>query len=447
MLSIVGVLGALFALIYGAVRDTESAVEVKVPAGDSTFVATAPGVLALYSGAVVTITADAPADGEIIWGIGRSEDVQAYLGESAYTQLDGLSSLTEPKISTVTATPEVQTKDAEALKSGALALENSDLWEESGRTDGNLQLEYKVPHGAQRAFIAATTTGVAPDFTIHWRMEAKSFPAAQIAVFGILIALIGIYLVFADNQLRVRKNYFRSREAQRKSQQAAQAAAQTQILPVFKGNLAAAETDRETQRIHTDSAFGAGILPGTSRTQALRLRPLTEAERVELPDFAGETAAQQAEQEAAVAEAAKLAARTHGEQLKVTEGALGAAILAGSTHADELRSRPLADADRIVIPVDFSEQSALAEPDVDTETNLENLETELNPADANQSEETDWKKLWNFAIEETAEESNQTASAPSKTALAHDESATADQAQTDSETDFSVREEGGEQHA
>lgn len=455
-LSMLGVLGALFALVYGAVRDTESAVEVKVPAGDSTFVATAPGVLALYSGAAVTITADAPADGEILWGIGRSADVQAYLGESAYTRLDGLKSLTEPKISTVTAKPEVQTKDAEALKSGSLALEKSDLWEESGRTDDKLQLEYKVPQGTQRAFIAATTTGAAPDFTIHWSVEAKSFPAVQIAVFGILIALVGIYLLFADNQSRARKNYFRNREAQHKSQQTAQASAQTQILPVFKGNLAAVETDRETQRVHTDSAFGAGILPGTSRTHALRLRPLTESERIELPDFARESAAQQAEQEAAAAEVAKQAAQTHAEQVKVTEGALGAAILAGSADADEFRSRPLADADRIVIPVDHPEQPALAEPDVHSETNLDSLEIEPKypdvdqieeHPDADQGEETDWKKLWNFAIEETAEDSNPPASDPSDTVLARDESAAVDQEQTESETDSLMCEKGGEHHA
>lgn len=465
VLSVVGVLGAIFALVYGAVRDTESVVEVKVAAGDSTFVATAPGVLALYPDSAVKISAAAPDDGEIMWGIGRSEDVQAYLRESSYTQFAGLDSAAQAKISTIGGKTETKANDAQALKSGALALEKSDLWEKSGRESSDLQLEYRVPQGAQRAFIATTTTGTAPDFTIQWSVKAKNFPAAQIAVFGILLALIGIYLMFTDSQSRARINYFRKREAQRKAQREAQADAATQILPVFKGDLAAPETDREVQRKHTEGAFGASILPGTARTQGLRERPLAESDRLQLPDFTATAEAQRVAQQAAAAEAAKSATQLHAKSLEVTAGALGAAIIAGSAHAQDFRNRPLAAEDRVVIPVAEVDQREIAADTAGAAVNAaETFATTKNAADVEagadtvlnqdnlpQSELDDWKSLWNFAIDD-----QNYAVTDHKVADSVDESASAiasSQTQSSSgepgenQTDLNNQEEGGENRA
>ncbi|XCB30672.1 hypothetical protein RQN30_04640 [Arcanobacterium hippocoleae] len=286
-LSVLGILLSLFALVYGAIRSTSTSVEVKAAAEKSTFITTAPGVLGLYNGAPVTITADIPKNTppgtQLLWAIGRSEDVLAYVGESSVTQVAGLQTSTEAKVSAKPAKAQVQQTDTQLLRDGTLVMEKSDLWEKSGRESKKLKLEYTVPANTQRSFIAASTAGIAPDITIRWQVKAQGFPTVQVVIIGILISLVGVYLLFADSQSRARVNYFRKREANRKAHRAAQAGALTEVLPIFKGDLAAPETDRKIQREHTESAFGASILPGTSRTSALRARELSAADRIVIP--------------------------------------------------------------------------------------------------------------------------------------------------------------------
>lgn len=282
-LSIVGIVVAVFALIYGTTKNSSTTFEVQVAANKATFVSTAPGVLDLFSDAKVEINATAPNNGEILWAIGRSEDVAAYIGDSSQTQITGLESRKKAKISKKEAKPEKVLKDQEALKNGTLSLDKTDLWDKFGREKKTLNIKYDAIKGAQRAFIATSTAGIAPDLKISWEAKIKTFPTVQIVIFGILISLVGIYLLFTENQSRARADYFRNREADRKLKRAEKAAAMTQILPVFAGNLAAPEVDREIQREHTEGAFGSAILPGTSRTSALRNRPLVESDRIILP--------------------------------------------------------------------------------------------------------------------------------------------------------------------
>lgn len=365
-LSIVGIVVAVFALIYGTTKNSSTTFEVQVAANKATFVSTAPGVLDLFADAKVEINATAPNNGEILWAIGRSEDVAAYIGDSSQTQITGLESRKEAKIAKKEAKPEKVLKDQEALKSGTLSLDKTDLWDKFGREKKTLNIKYDAIKGAQRAFIATSTAGIAPDLKISWEAKIKTFPTVQIVIFGILISLVGIYLLFTENQSRARAEYFRNREADRKMKRAEKAAAMTQILPVFAGNLAAPEVDREIQREHTEGAFGSAILPGTSRTSALRNRPLVESDRIILPisELDVENVAHdEIDSSAQFSES--------GKNIGENDSVVG---LAESTEPAE------------------SAESAESIESAD-ELSTDNQHDALNESDV------DWKTFWNFALE------------------------------------------------
>lgn len=365
-LSIVGIVVAVFALIYGTTKNSSTTFEVQVAANKATFVSTAPGVLDLFTDAKVEINATAPNNGEILWAIGRSEDVAAYIGDSSQTQITGLESRKEAKIAKKEAKPEKVLKDQEALKSGTLSLDKTDLWDKFGREKKTLNIKYDAIKGAQRAFIATSTAGIAPDLKISWEAKIKTFPTVQIVIFGILISLVGIYLLFTENQSRARAEYFRNREADRKMKRAEKAAAMTQILPVFAGNLAAPEVDREIQREHTEGAFGSAILPGTSRTSALRNRPLVESDRIILPisELDVENVAHdEIDSSAQFSES--------GKNIGENDSVVG---LAESTEPAE------------------SAESAESIESAD-ELSTDNQHDALNESDV------DWKTFWNFALE------------------------------------------------
>lgn len=365
-LSIVGIVVAVFALIYGTTKNSSTTFEVQVSANKATFVSTAPGVLDLFSDAKVEINATAPNNGEILWAIGRSEDVAAYIGDSSQTQITGLESRKKAKIAKKEAKPEKVLKDQEALKSGTLSLDKTDLWDKFGQEKKTLNIKYDAIKGAQRAFIATSTAGIAPDLKISWEAKIKTFPTVQIVIFGILISLVGIYLLFTENQSRARADYFRNREADRKLKRAEKAAAMTQILPVFAGNLAAPEVDREIQREHTEGAFGSAILPGTSRTSALRNRPLVESDRIILPisELDVENVAHdEIDSSAQFSES--------GKNIGENDSVVGLAELTDSAESTE-SAESIESAD---------------------ELSTDNQHDALNESDV------DWKTLWNFALE------------------------------------------------
>lgn len=365
-LSIVGIVVAVFALIYGTTKNSSTTFEVQVAANKATFVSTAPGVLDLFSDAKVEINATAPNNGEILWAIGRSEDVAAYIGDSSQTQITGLESRKKAKIAKKEAKPEKVLKDQEALKSGTLSLDKTDLWDKFGREKKTLNIKYDAIKGAQRAFIATSTAGIAPDLKISWEAKIKTFPTVQIVIFGILISLVGIYLLFTENQSRARADYFRNREADRKLKRAEKAAAMTQILPVFAGNLAAPEVDREIQREHTEGAFGSAILPGTSRTSALRNRPLVESDRIILP-------ISEVDVEHVI----------HGE-------------IDSSAQFSE-SGKNIGENDSVVGLAESTDLAESTEPAESIES-ADELSTD-NQHDALNESDVDWKTFWNFALE------------------------------------------------
>ncbi|MBS6275808.1 MAG: hypothetical protein KH423_06335 [Actinomycetaceae bacterium] len=271
-----GLLLALLFLILGIAHSNDKA-QMQVPAGEGNFLITAPGLLNEEM-SNLHIKVSAP-DAQIMWGIGNSKDVQSYVENSHFTQIKGMKD-GKALLDTQAGDAEVAKSDAAALKAGTFALSVSDMWLESGKAENMADITYKVPEKANRSLIIATSQATTPEITISWKVQERGFSTIQRIFFGILISLIGLYLLFSDGTERQRLAYFIQRERERRRNKATNAAAETTVLPVFKGDLADPATDREVQVAHTNHALGAAILPSIANAEQLRNRELAAEERI-----------------------------------------------------------------------------------------------------------------------------------------------------------------------
>ncbi|MDY5584481.1 MAG: hypothetical protein SPG61_01630 [Arcanobacterium sp.] len=286
VLSVLGIALALFALVYGNLRDTEKKITAKSAASESVFVYTETGVLDLVEPKVtVELTA---AEGKVVWGLAKTQDAVAYIGKSSATKITGLKNWTTLSTAEVAGDEAASTADVTALKDGTLNFLAAPIWEESGEGEGSAKVALELNPELARSLVATTTTGVAPELSFTWIKSTGDFPLLQYLLCGLLAALIGLYLLFTEGLARNRIDYFRKREAGKQEKRDAFASAETSVLPVFEGDLADPQLDRDVQKQHTDAAFGAAILPGTSRTIGLRERELPESERILLGDLTPE---------------------------------------------------------------------------------------------------------------------------------------------------------------
>lgn len=262
-------------------RNSEKSVSLNSePTQDSAFVFTSSGVLNLVN-EKVTIDIKADAD-TVVWGIGNSDDVKAYVGDSAAVEIAGFESWDETKLKKHDGKQETIAGDKERGAKGEFDISQSDLWVKSGKAENKAQIEFNAPQGLNRSLVVSTLSGKAPEVTLTWT-QTQSNSAIPWLIIGILVALIGGFLLLGDNQDRARLKAIRERQMLRREQKLQFAQAQTSVIPAFKGDLASPETDREIQIKHTDRALGATIVPGTSRAQTWRSRELHPDDRIVLP--------------------------------------------------------------------------------------------------------------------------------------------------------------------
>ena len=292
MRAIAGVLlvsiGVMFAVATGirvVTFDSEKTVTLHTEESkEAVFAYTAPGVLSLASDSPrVTIKSSQP-DAIVQWGYGASRDVLEYLGKSSALEIEGLAlDGVEADISLHEADAQSADDDKKLIDEGGFALDSSDLWLKSGSAAGEATFNLSVDPGVDRSLIAVASTGAAPEITLTWTYEAKTTSPAPLIVIGVLLALIGAVLLLTDRRDRIERCTAAKKAARLKAEKELAASAQTSVLPIFKGDLSAPEIDRSTQREYTAASFGAAILPGTPRTEALRNRDLAESDRVVLP--------------------------------------------------------------------------------------------------------------------------------------------------------------------
>ncbi|MDY5588909.1 MAG: hypothetical protein SPF30_02970 [Arcanobacterium sp.] len=341
---IFGVLLASMGLVLTAVtivhvatfKPEKTVVLTAQPHSGSTFVYTAPGVLNIVGNRPhVTLTASQP-NATIEWGYGSSKAVAGYVGSSAALEVQGFTAASRGRLTALAtehhASPKVSEADKKTLSAGGFHLAASDQWSQAGTGKGSVTFDVEVEPGVDRSLIATSSQGGAPTLTLSWvRTERMASPAPFIAM-GVLLALIGAVLLLTAWRNNVQRTNAAQQQALTRARKEESAAALTAVLPVFKGDLANPETDRAVQRTHTDGAFGAGVLPGTSRTESLRARELKAADRIVISEAAAHTAAQTAPVASATARAEEV--ETAAADANEAAAAGGQHSVPGADHAE-----------------------------------------------------------------------------------------------------------------
>ncbi|QOQ39232.1 hypothetical protein [Trueperella pecoris] len=344
LLVILGLAVAAFGIFQAVTAEDSTVVTVTVPGGDSQFIYTAPGVLALVNDSVdVKLTA---SEGSVQWAVASTKDVEAYVGEAPALKVTGLTSWEEFATEVLPGTADGRKAIDDAVANSSFDLTASDMWLDAGAGEGSVETTLTADHAVEQSLIATTSKGVAPTLTLSWQHSRTVANPMPIIAIGVLLILISaLMLLSARQEAALSKGIAGAyRERRERSE------AQTSIFPKVG--------EREDVEMSTRSAYGASILPAANLD--LRNRELSEEDRVVLP----------------VEEATDLAKTTEAEQAESAtpqEGSAQAAIDGGEpddlgkVDAGQPESQPGAD-------VSASEDAGSQEPG-----------------------EQDWRSLWNFS--------------------------------------------------
>ncbi len=276
----VGVMFAAATIVHIATFNPEKTLTLHADESkEAVFLYTAPGVISLVNDSPrVTLTAS-QSDSAIQWGYGASREVEQYLGKSAALEIKGLANNgTSADVFVHTADKQSADLDKKTRDTGGFSLDSSDLWLASGQGKGEVTFTLPKDQGVDRSLIATTSAGTAPEITLTWIYDEKIASPAPLIVVGILLALIGVVLLLIDRRDRIDRYEAAQKAARAKAEKEFTLSAETSVLPIFKGDLSDPQTGRSVQREYTAASFGAAILPGTPRTEALRNRELMHSD-------------------------------------------------------------------------------------------------------------------------------------------------------------------------
>ncbi len=292
-------------------------VRATAKAPDAAFVKTEAGVIDLI-GEDVSISLEAPDDSEVIVAFGNSDDIDAWADGLNVASVSGLSDWDTLKVeapgtaveetptpeATVTAeatpAPEATaTDDAAASEEfdevdpGLLA--ESDMWIQVEQGKKKVDLSYRVADPGAISLLATTTTGKAPTLTLSWQHETNNGLAVPLIAIGVLVTMIGVLLFALDIQESRRRAARRAEREAKFARRAERASATTSVLSQSALNALIAEKEtiaeapREAQAEGTAQAFGAGIVPMSTRSEEFRNRKLSQEDRIVLPEPAEST--------------------------------------------------------------------------------------------------------------------------------------------------------------
>ncbi len=283
MLAVLGVLIIVAALVAAeVVRSSDRATLALGERLDVPVVVTEPGVLDAV-GSEVTVRATAEDDEPVVLAVGRTAEVEAWLGENDHARVTGLSSWEELTVEVVTGggqdateapTDAATDSETEAPADGAAteaALPNpagSDLWVVETTSTGSAELTWTDSPGRWSLVAATDGAGPAPDLELEWgRQVATPWLVPAIVVGG--IALIAGLTMLVLNVLARREE--RRREDARARRDAGGGAAPLSITDTDPGTgerltrrqIREMERDmaRAEQNLHTDHEAGLPPVP------------------------------------------------------------------------------------------------------------------------------------------------------------------------------------------
>ncbi|KGM10761.1 hypothetical protein N868_13980, partial [Cellulomonas carbonis T26] len=212
LIGLLGVLAIGLAVASATVWRASDVLTASATAAEgASYVVTDPGVLDLAA-QDVTVRAAAPDGAPVVLALGRSADVDAWVGTDAHTRVTGLSDVetlatddvaattTEPATeATADPTTEPTTEPtAEATEPAAEAPatvadpSGSDLWVEEVRGEGTAELAWTAEEGRWSVLVAAPG-GQRPGVELSWPQEVSTpwlVPGVAVGSLLVLVALV-----------------------------------------------------------------------------------------------------------------------------------------------------------------------------------------------------------------------------------------------------------------
>lgn len=231
--------------VVAVVRATDSSVPSVAERLDVPVVMTEPGMLEAIN-PEVTIRAVADEGETVVLAIGRTEDVDAWIGETAHARIVGLTSWDELTVdvfpaseptedatddATDGATDETADADSEATDdtgdsdtgdSGDVAETDpaaspagSDLWIVEAVGTGEVSLDWSAEPGRWSLIAATDGVGPAPIVQLDWERETPTPWRLPLVALGVIVALAGGIMLVLD-RLAVREQRRRDEEMARR---------------------------------------------------------------------------------------------------------------------------------------------------------------------------------------------------------------------------------------
>lgn len=203
MLALAGVLVIVASVIAAVVvRSSDTATLTLGERPDVPVIVSGPGVLDAV-GPDVTVRATAGDDEQVVLAIGRTSEVEAWLGDAGHVRVTGLSSWQELTTEVVTGGPQAAPTDAPAEEPAEEAPglpdpAGSDLWVVETVSTGSAELSWSDSPGRWSLVAATDGTGPAPEIELEWDRQVSTPWLVPGIVVGVLALVAGVTMLVLD---------------------------------------------------------------------------------------------------------------------------------------------------------------------------------------------------------------------------------------------------------
>ncbi|WP_152188091.1 hypothetical protein [Georgenia satyanarayanai] len=202
MLALAGTLIILASVVAAVVvRSSDTATLALGERPDVPVVVTGPGVLDAVD-PDVTVRATAGDDEQVVLAIGRTSEVEAWLGGADHMRVTGLSSWEELTTEVVTADPAAAPTDtptdATEEPAGLPNPAGSDLWVVETVGTGSAELSWSDSPGRWSLVAATDGTGPAPEIELEWGRAVSTPWLVPGIVVGVLALVAGVTMLVLD---------------------------------------------------------------------------------------------------------------------------------------------------------------------------------------------------------------------------------------------------------
>lgn len=210
LLAVLGVVIIAAAIVAASVvRSSDTATLRLAERPEMPVVVTEPGVLDAVDPRV-TVRATAEDDEPVVLAVGRTSEVEAWLGDAEHVRVTGLSSWEELTVEVVTGTAEPTAEPTEAAEEPTEAAPpdadpsalpdpaGSDLWVAETVDIGTAELTWTDTPGRWSLVAATDGTGPAPEVELEWGRQVSTPWLVPGIIVGAIVLVAGATMLVLD---------------------------------------------------------------------------------------------------------------------------------------------------------------------------------------------------------------------------------------------------------